>query len=500
MEISASNYNTSSSEDCPTQFIADEDTIPTTTHPQLFCPNPLQRNATSRIGKQMIQSYLPQCPLCSSKRSNFYCAPCVISGDFVHSSTKLYERFSEKNLRLFALQRDINESKSAIELKNSRHWALQQLKEDIKVSRTKIKYLKHVIKQNNDRKAQGLSMLAQRSDSNTKRQLRIPQFEDKAVRMKQFVEKFIDDMDVIKNQLDRSQVELKLAQSAFIQSLHTSIFPVEEVLPSSSPSNPCPDQMMDFLADAIQTSYIGGRWVTADRSGEVQYRIVSPLLSGSGDYTPVYAWIASHKEGDRATGEVETNPAHTIAAGLSLACQFSTSVSNILGRPLPVKMKFSEFGVIETSEVRFARKVAKLNTNIVSLCLAVGVDISNIHPEQTLYNLCQLVKRLETEPGDGCEESELSASLLSAWETRVHQELEELRLAQISDSHSSEGSDCDSESVPGEWESVTGEHLGTEEAGGAGQVSQAHSSISFVSSTVSTLLWGITQSPKSPRK
>jgi len=198
MEISASNYNTSSSEDCPTQFIADEDTIPTTTHPQLFCPNPLQRNANSRIGKQMIQSYLPQCPLCSSKRSNFYCAPCVISGDFVHSSTKLYERFSEKNLRLFALQRDINESKSAIELKNSRHWALLQLKEDIKVSRTKIKYLKHVIKQNADRKAQGLSMLAQRTDSNIKRQQRLPQFEDKAVRMKQFVEKFIDDMDVIK--------------------------------------------------------------------------------------------------------------------------------------------------------------------------------------------------------------------------------------------------------------------------------------------------------------
>ena len=498
MEVSATNYNTSSSEDCPTQFIADEDTIPTITYPQLLCPNPLQRNGNSKICKPMTQSCLPQCPLCSSKRSNFYCATCVISGDFVHSSTKLFERFSEKNLRLFALQREINESKSAIELRTSRNWTAQQLKEDIKLSRTKIKYLKHVIKQNIDRKAQGLVMLSKSSESNNKRNQRLPQFEDKAVRMKEFVEKFVSDMNEIKNKLEISRAELKLAQSAFIQLLHSSIFPVEEVLPSSTPTNPYPDQMMDFLADAMQTSYIGGRWVTADRSGEVQYRIVAPLLSGSGDYTPVYAWIATHKEGDRTTGELETNPAHTIAAGLSLACQFSTSVANILGLPLPVKLKFSDFGVIETSEVRFARKVAKLNINIVSLCLAVGVDIANIHPEQTLYNLCQLVKRLET--GSGQVGYELSASLLGAWESRVHQELEELRLAQISDSHSSDGSDGDSESVPGEWESVTSEQLSNENVGAMAQVSQAQSSMAFVSSTVSTLLWGITQSPKSPRK
>eukprot|EP00092_Neocalanus_flemingeri_P008158 GFUD01008798.1.p1 GENE.GFUD01008798.1~~GFUD01008798.1.p1 ORF type:complete len:304 (+),score=66.27 GFUD01008798.1:669-1580(+) len=303
---------------------------------------------------------------------------------------------------------------------------------------------------------------------------------------------------MIKGQMDISKNELSLAQTAFIQSLHGSIFPVEEVLPSSTPTNPYPDQMMDYLADAMQTSYIGGRWVTVDRSGEVQYRIVAPLLSGSGDYTPVYAWIATHKEGDRAMGELESNPAHTIAAGLSLACQYTGSVASILGLPLPVRINFSDFGVIETSEVRFARKVSKLNINIVSLCLAVGVDIATIRPEQTLYNLCQLIKSLET--GALGNESELTASLLGAWESQVLRESEELRIAQISDSHSSDGSDGDSESVPGEWESVTSEQINTQEVDAISQVSQAQSSIAFVSSTMSSLLWGITQSPKSPRK
>jgi hypothetical protein len=35
--------------------------------------------------------------------------------------------------------------------------------------------------------------------------------------------------------------------------------------------------------------------VTVDKSGEMQYRIVAPMLSSSGDYTPVYALIATSK-------------------------------------------------------------------------------------------------------------------------------------------------------------------------------------------------------------
>ena len=37
------------------------------------------------------------------------------------------------------------------------------------------------------------------------------------------------------------------------------------------------------------------RWVSIEQSGEMQYRVVSPLLTSSGDYTPVYALIATSK-------------------------------------------------------------------------------------------------------------------------------------------------------------------------------------------------------------
>jgi hypothetical protein len=50
--------------------------------------------------------------------------------------------------------------------------------------------------------------------------------------------------------------------------------------------------------------------------------------------------------------------------------------------------------VFDTSEYRFARKVAKLNLNIVSLCLASGVEPDRIRPCHTLYNITLLGKTL----------------------------------------------------------------------------------------------------------
>lgn len=39
------------------------------------------------------------------------------------------------------------------------------------------------------------------------------------------------------------------------------------------------------IAEASQTTYVRGRWVYTDTSHETQYRIVHPMLPGSGDYS-----------------------------------------------------------------------------------------------------------------------------------------------------------------------------------------------------------------------
>ena len=43
--------------------------------------------------------------------------------------------------------------------------------------------------------------------------------------------------------------------------------------------------------------------------------------------------------------------------------------------------------MLETSEYRFARKVAKLNMNVVAVCLHLGLGEAGVRPCHTLRNL-----------------------------------------------------------------------------------------------------------------
>ena len=176
--------------------------------------------------------------------------------------------------------------------------------------------------------------------------------------------------------------------------------------------------------------------MTGDTSSELHFRIVAPLLSGCGDYTAVYAWVASNKPsggaGGAADGEL-ANPAHTIAAGLALACQLTALAAAHTGLVLPARINYQDFGVLETSEFRFARKVAKLNSNVVTLCLSLGLPPSSVRPCHTLHNIQRTMQRLQmgevSRAGEG--EEEVPRELMVSWEGQIHREAEELRLAQV---------------------------------------------------------------------
>ena len=69
------------------------------------------------------------------------------------------------------------------------------------------------------------------------------------------------------------------------------------------------------------------------------------------------------------------------------AAQLVSQISAYLDVILPKHFSFNEFGVPVSSEYKFAKKVAKLNMNIIFLCLSIGVPPENIHPSQSLHNL-----------------------------------------------------------------------------------------------------------------
>lgn len=58
---------------------------------------------------------------------------------------------------------------------------------------------------------------------------------------------------------------------------------------------------------------------------------------------------------------------------------------------------FSEFCGNEMSDKKFARKVARLNSNVLHLCFTQNTNITVLHPMHTLQNLLHL---LNTEISD----------------------------------------------------------------------------------------------------
>lgn len=469
---------------------------------------------------------LPKCPVCFRSRARFHCGECVTSGDFVHShTTPAYERYSDMRLRLCALRRNIAEAKAAIAKKTADAVRSGQLRDQLRQVRTKIKFLRHLVRTRRERNGQSAARLNKLDISNKKREERLPEYVNKVEKIRSCVEKFTSNMSVNRDQLVETRRELRHLRSDFVSSL-SEIFPVEEVFPTNPDQS---DAMLDCLAEAMKTSYIHGRWVTVDKSGEMQYRIVAPLLSSSGDYTPVYALIATSKEG--AAG-VEPKPAFNIAAGLTLTTQLLTLIAFITSVPLPARLSYADFGVFDTSEYRFARKVAKLNLNIVTLCLASGVEPARIRPCQTLHNVSLLVKHIldhrdvsmtytgvyDKEPMDEIGDSyhydyafvssvDLTASQVEEWEAAILREAEQLRQQQdqLQQQETDSEDETDSQQEQ-EWESVLDMEFPEAAEGLSSSPTDRNmerppsSSLSFVSSTVSSLLWGISYSPKSPRK
>ena len=72
---------------------------------------------------------------------------------------------------------------------------------------------------------------------------------------------------------------------------------------------------------------------------------------------------------------------------LQFTAQLVSQISGYLDVILPKYFSCNEFGVPTASEYKFAKKVARLNLNIIYLCLNNGVPPEDIHPTQSLHNL-----------------------------------------------------------------------------------------------------------------
>ncbi|GLV43336.1 Autophagy-related 14 [Carabus blaptoides fortunei] len=394
-----------------------------------------------------LSPYHYRCQLCNNFRKKFYCKDCIQNGDFVGSSSHYTERFAEKQLRLLklkSLRRAVEERCCEYLSKKQRiddvHTKIRQYSERISL----LKLLLQDAKDKQDKNKSRLKFLVNEVKASN---IRLPKYDDRVEKLERYVIQKLEKVEESRSLLADEKAKLKKLARNRVHQLIEFIFPICQLQPSKSEVESSGElDTVSALAEATRTAYVKGRWVFTDSSGELHHSIVAPTLPGSGDYSAYNLWIAENKDGVPGAGTssvVDHNPAFNVTAALTYTTQLVNILAFYLDVRLPYKMVYSDFCGNDMNEQQFARRVARLNANVLQLCFSQSVCPEVLHAPRTLHNILQL---LNTEVGDlgRLGPIETDPELARSLEDQLAKDLE------TSEDSGSE----DGDTLPYEWEAV----------------------------------------------
>ncbi|CAG9813648.1 unnamed protein product [Phaedon cochleariae] len=403
-----------------------------------------------------------KCPLCHNFRKVFYCKDCIYSGLFYSSRQRVTEGYIDKQKALLELQ----DSKKTIEknclssLEARRKFDI--LNSKIRQARDRTKVLKSALENKKQSKVSNEVKFLELKDKNEKRNRSLPKYDNKVQELENYVAVRREKVEKIRDTTREKQEELKKLVKIRIQQLFKYIFPISTVKPTMETESSS-DDMVSALAEASQTTFISDRWEYSDYMGEMKYCIVGPTLPGSGNYSAYNIWVAQNQDGvpgSNMTSSVELNPAFSISAALTYTAQLVNILSFYFNIRLPYKMQYSDFCNSYMSEQQFARRTARLNANILYLCLLQNVELCDLQSTETIHNILQLLENGNCDLGrEGPMEFDLHK--VNALEQPL---TDNLKISEDSDSE-------EGDSFPVEWEAVP--HVQCPEIAAGPAISQA---------------------------
>ncbi|XP_043508543.1 beclin 1-associated autophagy-related key regulator isoform X2 [Frieseomelitta varia] len=346
-------------------------------------PADFQLSSELEDGANRTSVNLLKCPLCHNNRRIFYCRQCIQNGDFIYSTSVYCERFADKQLRLLRLKAARTELEEKCIKALEKHKQRDKLICDINTYKERIRLLQSLVNETRQSINRGNQRLNVLKDVNSQLALRLPRHEERVEKLHKYVTGLKAKQEKQKETVDRKRQQLKKIIRTAAKQLIKYIFPISELQPSRSLCSSEEDTSSDVtcaLADASGTSYVRGRWINdTENALEVQHRIVAPTLPGNGDYSAYSLWVAANKDGVPGANKETAmhNPAYNISAALTYATH--------------------EFCSSELTDQKFAKKVARLNSNVLHLCFTQNTNITVLHPMHTLQNLMHL---LNTEISD----------------------------------------------------------------------------------------------------
>ncbi|XP_058789869.1 beclin 1-associated autophagy-related key regulator [Phymastichus coffea] len=337
-----------------------------------------------------------RCPLCQNERRSFYCKHCVQHGEFVHSISVYSERFIDKQQRLFRIQKSTSQLRDRCSDAFEKHRRRAELLYNINVCKERIRLLNEIKSETSQNIIKGNESINALKKVNVDTALRLPKHVEQIEKLRKKVTDMKIKKEKQKESVEKKRQQLKKVIRTAVKQLIKYIFPLSIVEPSKSNEGDqsSTDVVTSAIADASGTSYVRGKWINdTENSLKIHHKIVAPTLPGSGDYSAYTLWMSENRDGVPSgnKGNVMHNPAWNTVAALTYASQLVNVLSYYLNVRLPYKLAYSEFCGSEVSDQKFAKKVARLNSNILHLCFTQNTDTSVLQPMHTLQNLMYLL-------------------------------------------------------------------------------------------------------------
>ncbi|XP_076321736.1 beclin 1-associated autophagy-related key regulator-like isoform X2 [Tachypleus tridentatus] len=334
-----------------------------------------------------------KCPLCFHSKRAFFCQDCIRNGDFTHSKSRYPERYAEKKLKLFKGYKERSVLLDSCKDRFSSQSRLRHLASKKQQILRNIELLELSLKENKEILEAEKSKVQTQVEDIQNLTSKVPKYKEKLQKVQRYISHCQNTTETQRELLQTVSTNLKCVIKENVSQLTTWIFPLKnidsrEIQDKYETVGPVAD-----LAEAQQTTYVKGKWIYTDEDRNLQYQIVKSCLNGNGDYSAYSVWVTQHKE-SVPSGSGESflrNPGYNIAAALTHLTQLVSVLAFYLNQQLPQNLCYSEFCSHELTEEQFAHKVAKLNANVLHLCLSQNVDSNLLSPRRTIPNLILLL-------------------------------------------------------------------------------------------------------------
>ncbi|GFT53609.1 beclin 1-associated autophagy-related key regulator [Nephila pilipes] len=366
-----------------------------------------------------------KCQLCNRRKKHFYCIDCIRNGNFRHSKTNIYESFADKKPKQYR----INEEKENLLKKYEVIVAPKRQAEDMRFSIKEYEKKIQLLEKSIESRKIEISKDKKLIEDLKERKSNLTKSANECVELLSSVqrhnEKFSADVESKKLILKSKKSSLESLIRKRIKELVTYIFPI-----SKAPSSFYKDlasserQKKAELQEAQTFTYVEGNW-TYDNPSDNAYSIVEPYLIPC-DYSPYTNWSEKIDFPTSTSNLSSDNSDHYNAgyvnrAALAYEAQLVNTITFIMDCHVPKRTCFNDFCKYETVE-KFSHAVAKLNANIINLCIARNVDLNKLQPTGTMSNLMALIYP-ESNEEDKSITVEERESLLASLENAISVDL-----------------------------------------------------------------------------